>query len=178
MGLLKGYAVNDRYILIRLAELIRYAFQKGKRMTQEEIMTIEEIHNFGIEVVFNQLRGEGYEIKSVNPEYGMNPQIIAKKGSELAYIAVRTACYPEKGQLEESVHFQMIEHADKHGATPYFASVGIGKDGPTMDDMSVPTKGAKFYVAYEGLLILTRSDRVKIWDERGVRSLTKEDIQE
>jgi len=136
-------------------------------MAHKEQMTIEEIHDFGIEIVFNQLKKEGYEIQSVNTEIGVNPQIIAKKGSQLVFIAVRTARYPEKGILEESVHFQIIEHADKHGAIPYFASVGIANaDATTEEEMSVPVKGAGFHVAYEGMLIIARSDRVRILDER------------
>jgi hypothetical protein len=147
-------------------------------MAHKKQMTIEEIHDFGIEIVFDQLKKEGYEIQNVNIDICMNPQIIAKKGSQLAFIAVRTACYPEKGRLEESVHFQMIEHADKHGALPYFASVGIANaDATTDEEMSVPVKGAGFHVAYDGMLIITRSDRVKILDERGLRNVTREDVQ-
>ncbi len=140
-------------------------------MTHAKQMTMEEFHNFGIEIVFNQLKKEGYEIQSTNTEHGMNPQIVGKKGNQLAFVAVRTACYPGKGQLEESVHFQMIEHADKHGAIPYFASVGIANAGATTDEeMAVPVKGAGFHVAYEGMVIIARSDRVKIWDEKGQRN--------
>jgi hypothetical protein len=151
---------------------------KGETMAHKEQMTIDEIHDFGIEIVFNQLKKEGYEIQSVNTEIGMNPQIIPKKGGQLAFIAVRTACYPEKGRLEESVHFQMIEHADEHGANPYFASVGIANaDATTEDEMSVPVKGAGFHVAYKGISIITRSDRVMILDEKGLRNITNEDVK-
>jgi methanogenic corrinoid protein MtbC1 len=66
-------------------------------MTNPDRMTTEEIHDFGIEIVSNQLKKEGYEIQSVNTELGKNPQIITKKETQLAFIAVRTACYPEKG---------------------------------------------------------------------------------
>jgi hypothetical protein len=142
-------------------------------------MTDEEIHDFGIEIVFNQLKKEAYKIQSVNTKFGVNPQIIAKKGTQLAFIAVRTACYPEKGKLEESVHFQMIEHADKHGAIPYFASVGIANaNAKTEDEMRVPVKGAGFHVAYEGMQIITRSDRVKILNEKGLWDVTGVDVQE
>ena len=148
-------------------------------MTHKEQMTIEEIHDFGIEIVFNQLKKEGYEIQSINTEFGINPQIIAKKGNQLSFIAVRTACYPEKGKLEESVHFQMIERADKHGAIPYFASVGIANaNAKTEDEMRVPVKGAGFHVAYEGMQIITRSDRVKILNEKGLWDVTGVDVQE
>ena len=118
-------------------------------------MTDDEIHDFGVEVVFNQLRKEGYAIQDVNTKTGTNPQIIAKKGAELLFIAVRTACYPDKGRLEDFVRLQMVEHAKMHGAVPYFASVGIANANAASDEeMSVPVKGAGFYVAYEGIELI------------------------
>jgi hypothetical protein len=148
-------------------------------MTHTKQMTMQEIHDFGIEIVFNQLKKEGYEIQNVNTEFGVNPQIVGKKGNQLAFVAVRTACYPGKGQLEKPVHFQMIEHADKNSAIPYFASVGIANaDATTEKEMAIPVKGAGFHVAYEGMVIITRSDRVKIWDESGLRNVSPEDVQE
>jgi hypothetical protein len=57
----------------------------------------------------------------------------------------------------------MIENADKHNAIPYFACVGIANaEGKTDEEMSIPKKGAGFHVAYEGLLIISNSDRVKV----------------
>lgn len=46
-------------------------------MDETILMTPEEIHNFGIEVVFKYLKDDGYDIVSVNTELGYNPQIIA-----------------------------------------------------------------------------------------------------
>ena len=141
-------------------------------MDQAAIMTEEEIHDFGTEIVLGQLKKEGYEIENVSTKIGVNPQIIAKKDGKLAFIAVRTACYPEKGEIEEAVHFQMMEHAKKYDATPYFASVGIANsDGKTDEEMSVPVRGAGFHVSYKGLLIITDSAHVKIWDENGLRDI-------
>lgn len=147
-------------------------------MSHAERMTLDEIHDFGIEIVTNQLQKEGYEINNVNTDIDMNPQIIGTKENQLAFIAVRTACYPEKGQLEEPIHFQMIEHAEKYGAIPYFASVGIANaDAKSEEEMAIPVKGAGFHVAYEGLVIIARSDRVKVFDKNGLRNLTREDVQ-
>ncbi len=128
---------------------------------KKQLMSDAEIFNFGVEVVFSQMKKEGYQIQSVNTEIGNNPQIIAKKDGNLAFVGVRTACYPGKGLLEQNIHFQMIEHAKKHGAIPYFASVGIcNADGKNEKQMSTPIKGAGFHIAYDGLLIITASDHV------------------
>ena len=138
-------------------------------------MTPEEIHQFGIEIVHGQLIKDGYEIKGVYTEVGKNPQIVAEKDDRLAFIAVRTACYPEKGQLEEGVHFKMIEHAAHFKAIPYFASVGIAAaEAKTEVERSIPIKGAGFHVAYEGLLVMTTSDRVRVLDVNGLKYVSCE----
>lgn len=136
------------------------------RTTTEE-MTAEEIHRFGIQIVLEDLERNDFKILSVTTEIGRNPQIVAKKEDQLAFVAVRTASYPDKGRLEEHVHFQMIEHADKFGAIPYFASVGIANAGAnTEGERGIAIKGAGFHVSYEGLLIISRSDRVRVWKKK------------
>jgi hypothetical protein len=96
---------------------------KGEEM--DELMTGDEIHDFGIEVVCTQLQKEGHEIVSVQSKFEENPQIIATKDGRLKFITVRTACYPSKGKLEsKQLAFELIAHADMHKATCYFASVG------------------------------------------------------
>jgi ketosteroid isomerase-like protein len=138
-------------------------------------MTPEEIHQFGIEIVHGQLIKDGYEIKAVYTEVGTSPQIVAEKNGNLAFIAVRTACYPEKGKLEENVHFKMIEQAGHFNAIPYFASVGIAAAEAKSDaERSIPIKGAGFHVAYEGLLVIARSDRVRVLDVNGLQYLSCE----
>ncbi len=144
---------------------------------KEELMTIEEIHHFGCQVVFEQLKKDGYEIISVNTDLGVNPQIVAKKEEQQVFIIVRTDVYPNKGTLEKEVHFQMLEHASQHNATPYFASVGIANSSDkTNEEMSKPIRGAGFYISYQGLLLMTRSDRVKIWGEDGIKDIDDESI--
>lgn len=125
-----------------------------------ELMTTAEIHDFGIEVVFNYLKKGGHEIVSVNTDIGVNPQVVAKQNGQLEFIVVRTACYPSKGQIEnDQITFECIAHADKLKATCYFASVGIANaSGKSDAEMAVPLKGAGFHVSFEGLLMLRHSD--------------------
>lgn len=131
----------------------------------KELMTTAEIHDFGIEVVFRYLKKEGHEIVSVNTDISLNPQVVARKGGQLEFIIVRTACYPSKGQIEnDQMALHCIEHADRHKATCYFAGVGIANaDGKTDAEMAAPVRGAGYHVSFEGLVTLTRSDRVKVW---------------
>lgn len=136
-----------------------------------ELMTEREIHEFGIQTIIPYLEKEGVTVEKVNPNPELNPQIIGQRWGKPTIIAVRTACYPNKGQLTMNEHMQLMHWADKHGAIPFFASVGIAcasypdKTPAIENDMSLPIRNGGFYIAYEGLVVVTTSDRVRTIDE-------------
>jgi len=131
------------------------------------LMTITEIHEFGVQAVFEYLKKEKYEIQAVNTNISTNPQIVAKKNKQLNFIVVRTALYPDKGKIEnDQVALHCIAHAEKNNALCRFASVGIANSAGTNDaEMAIPVKGAGYYVSFEGLEFLARSDRVKVFNK-------------
>ena len=99
------------------------------------LMTEDEIHDFGIEIVFNYMKEQDFEVLAVKTDRGPNPQIFARKDGKLVHVAVRTACYPEKGSIEsEEMAFQLIRYADQKNAACYFASVGIANASGTNDE--------------------------------------------
>lgn len=133
------------------------------------LMTQEEIHGFGIEVILPYIQKEGVTIESVNLDPKKNPQIVGRRWNSRAFVAVRTACYPNKGELSQHECVQIIGWAVQHDATAFFASVGIAciaypDKSPVHNeaDMSLPIRHAGFNVAYEGLVILNTSDRVRV----------------
>src|SRR5262245_55046030 len=89
------------------------------------LMTDEELHEFGIDAILPHLEKEGVTIESVSKDLKINPQIVGKRWGGRAFIAVRTACYPNKGELTETEFEQLLALADKHGAVAFFASVGV-----------------------------------------------------
>ena len=117
-----------------------------------ELMTIAEIHDFGVEIVYGYLQKEGHEIASVNTDLAMNPQIVARKDGLLQFIVVRTAVYPKKGTLDHQDRIKLVGHAIAAGARCYFASVGIANAAGTDDtELSQAEKGAGYHVAFDGI---------------------------
>jgi hypothetical protein len=132
-------------------------------------MSDEEVHAFGLEAILPYLKKEGVTIESVNRDSKANPQIVAQRWGSLAFIFVRTALYPNKGALTESQFAKCLSWAEEHHATAFFASVGIActnypDKSPVKDDadMRLPIRNAGFAVAYEGLVVMTTSDRVQL----------------
>ena len=140
-------------------------------MNTDEKMTPEEIHNLGVRIAYEQLEKEGYEMVSARGALGINPQITIRNKDKLLYfIAVRTVCYPEKAELEEGMHFIMMNHAHNYKAIPYFIGIQIvNADAKTEEEKSLSLRGGRFHVSRDPMLVLTTTDRVKLWDEKGIR---------
>lgn len=126
-------------------------------MAKRELMTSADIHAFGIEIVFKQLEKDGWMINSadVSADVRTEPQITAKKDGELAFFVIRTAMHPGRGRFDEgqAAFETLVRHASEHGASCYFASVGIANsEGRTEAEMSEPVKGIAYNVEFDGLV--------------------------
>jgi hypothetical protein len=126
-------------------------------METRALMTPADIHAFGIEIVFKQLEKDEWIIETADAlaDIHCEPQIVASKDGERAFFVVRTAVYPNRGRFEEGneVYETLVRHAKAHGASCYFASVGIANsEGKSESEMSVPVKGVAYNVEFNGLL--------------------------
>ena len=131
------------------------------------LMPPAELHAFGIEMILPQIQKEGVTIQHVNVNPAQGPQVVGQRWGSLAFIIVRTACYPETGALSGEEFTHWLAWADRHGATSFFASVGIAcvaypdrSDVQDEADMRLPIKHGGFNIRYEGLRVMTTSDRV------------------
>ena len=133
-------------------------------MTDQELMTEADVHAFGVEIVFKQLEEAGWVIQSADVfvDREMHPQIIAHKDGETGYFVVRTAIYPGRGRIEgEKVFRHQVRLALDHGATCYFASVGIANSqGKTDEEMMLPVKGVAYHVAFDGLVKMALPEEI------------------
>lgn len=126
-------------------------------MAEQELMSAADIHAFGVEIVYKQLEKDGWVIQSadVAADIRTEPQIVASKDGELAFFVIRTGVYPGRGRFEEGQEAfnTLVRHAAEHGASCYFASVGIANsNGTTDEEMSVPVKGVAYNVQFDGLI--------------------------
>lgn len=125
-------------------------------------MTESDVHAFGVEIVYKQLVEAGWSIDSADvlADRELHPQIVARKDGETGYFVVRTAIYPGRGRIEgEGVFRHLVTLASAHGASCYFASVGIANsDGKTEEEMAIPVKGVAYHVAFDGLLKMELPD--------------------
>jgi hypothetical protein len=126
-------------------------------MEKRELMSKADIHAFGIEIVYKQLEKDGWMLDSADVEADLasEPQIIARKDGEFAFFIVRTDIHPGRGRFEEGpdAFKGLVQHAKDHGATCYFASVGIANsEGESDEEMATPVKGVAYHVQFDGLI--------------------------
>lgn len=126
-------------------------------MEQRELMTKADIHAFGIEIVYKQLEKDGWMVDSADVEADLasEPQLIARKDGEFAFFVVRTDIHPGRGRFDEGKEAfeRLVRHAKDHGATCYFASVGIANsEGESDEEMATPAKGVAYHVQFDGLI--------------------------
>ena len=133
------------------------------------LMSPDELHEFGIDTILPYVEKEGVSIESVNVDLKSNPQIVGRRWEKLAFIYVRTDCYPLRGQLTDEEFHRELAWADSHQAIPFFASVGIlcsnfpdKTEVTTPEHMSQPYRHAGFDISYPGLKIMSVSDRVQL----------------
>jgi hypothetical protein len=141
-------------------------------VVSKELMTREEMQDFGVQIVFEEMAREGYEILGANPSLAMTPQIVARKDGRLFFVVVRTDVYPNKGKLAgDKELFYNLEHAERNNAVCYFASVGIcnsaAAEAGDEKAMGIPVKGDGFYVDFDGLKAMTTIDRLVVSNGNG-----------
>jgi len=145
----------------------------GDRFVERnEQLTREEIQNFGVQIVYEEMVRDGYEILGANPSLAMTPQIVARKNGRLCFVVVRTDVYPNKGRLSDDREvFYNLEHAERNDALCYFASVGIcnsaAAEAGDEKAMGIPVREGGFYVDFDGLKVLTTLDRIGIANGNG-----------
>lgn len=119
----------------------------GKRMSQEDL------HFFGLKVVYKDLVDKGFEVLNVRREMDVNPQILARKEEVLYFIVVRTATFPEMGILLPDIAAKVSRHAMIHKAVCRFGSVGVANaKGDTDEEMGHPEIDGEYYINYKGLM--------------------------
>ena len=133
-------------------------------MGKKQLLSKQEVIEFGLRYAYGALSKDGFEILSVRPEPEIDPQIVAKKDDQLYFIVVRTEVFPEVGDLPSLSRINLIrEHAQKHQALAKFISIGLmNAEAKNEDDKSQLHKGGEFYVNYSGLhelIRITGSDR-------------------
>ena len=120
------------------------------------VLSQQEIHQMGMNVVGKHLVENGFEFLAVKSELGHSPQFVCLKNEkELFFVLVRTVTFPENPEkYDKNWMLKMKKHAIEKKARLLFAGVGISDS----DDMiTKPKKVQESYINYKGLVEISLS---------------------
>lgn len=98
----------------------------GQNVDPKNIMTEQEVHELGIDVIYKYTQQEGYEIVAGSTELNQHPQLVLKKNGQLYFVMVKTG--PGDGThltYDKDLALQVFNNAKPHNAKVLFAGVGL-----------------------------------------------------
>ncbi|MGI6779210.1 MAG: hypothetical protein ACOX5O_00630 [Bacteroidales bacterium] len=110
-------------VFSRFAEAEKRA---GQNVDPKDLLTKQEIHEFGIDIIYKFAQKEGYEVVDGTTDLNLNPQLILKKNGQLYFVMVKTG--PADGThltYDRDLAMQVFNNAKPHNAKVLFAGVGL-----------------------------------------------------
>lgn len=98
----------------------------GENVNPNDLLTKQEIHEFGIDIIYKYSQQEGYEIVDGTTDLNLNPQLVLKKNGQLYFVMVKTG--PADGThltYDKELALQVFNNAKPHNAKVLFAGVGL-----------------------------------------------------
>lgn len=98
----------------------------GKNVDPKDLLTKQEIHEFGIDIIYKYAQKKGYEVVDGTTDLNLNPQLILKKNGQLYFVMVKTG--PADGThltYNRDLAMQVFNNAKTHNAKVLFAGVGL-----------------------------------------------------
>ncbi len=121
---------------------------------ESDLMTKEEIHDFGVQIVGGILQKDGYEILAYQPQYNAMPNIISQKDNKLYSIVVRADIAPINPKINTRDKYSNIAYSKIKKMIPCYASVSFGSIDPARFDNSIALVGDGYYANYTGFVEL------------------------
>lgn len=146
----------------------------GKSQCKWPLMTVEELHKFGVDLILPALSNEHFVIEQVSFDITVDPQVAGKRWGLPAFVMIRTACYPDTGALSDDEIQMVLRHSSKTGRIACVANVGLScmqypdkSEVTNMAHRGLPIRNGGFWCNYKGLLVLQDADRVAVLGSAG-----------
>lgn len=127
-----------------------------------QLMTKDEIHAFGLQILMQYLEGRGYKIEMAQPNKACIPHIVAQNGPVNFFILAATDVYPKKGVIADSDKALLLESAEKYGAVAACAYLGIanaaGLETNDKELLGSAYRDARFVTDFSGLEFIQFED--------------------
>lgn len=116
-----------------------------------QVLTEQELHNLGMNIVGKKLQKMGYEFVAVNSQLKKHPQfVLYKKGSPTIFVLVKTTHNIQNPTEYDPIWMETFKtHAIKQNAKVWFAGVGIANASSVENPVF---KNQPYYVAFDDFI--------------------------
>ncbi len=116
-----------------------------------QVLTAQELHNLGMNIIGKKLQELSYEFVAVNSELKKHPQfVLFKKGEPTIFVLVKTTNNIQNPEDYDVLWMETFkEHAKKQDANVWFAGIGIANAESTENPVF---KDQPYYVAFEDFI--------------------------
>lgn len=123
-------------------------------MDHKDLESRLNIHELGINYVRNLLDSAGFAIHEVNEDLNSPFQLFAKVSDRAFLIAIRTACHPNVGTIDDETREKLIEEAEKLNAIPHFAGLSLTSMNGSDIQLEEITTGGEYKIIFNGMNIV------------------------
>ena len=113
------------------------------------VLTAQELHNLGMNMVGKELQNMGYEFVAINSKLKKHPQfVLFKKEEQTIFVLVKVSNNIQSPGEYDSVWMETFKtHAKAQNAKVWFAGIGIANS----ESIDLPVlKDRPYYVTFEG----------------------------
>ncbi len=123
-------------------------------MDHKELEPKQDIHELGVNYVKDLLDRVGFTIHDVNKDPNHHFQLFVQINKRAMLIAVRTACHPDVGTIDEATQKELIKASKKRNAVPHFAGLSLtAKTGSDNQEGDLTQRGS-CEVIFNGMTVV------------------------
>jgi hypothetical protein len=107
-------------------EMRELELSAAKNVDPNDLMTNQEIHEFGIDIIYKYAKEKGYEVLDGSTDFNQHPQLVLRKQGQIYFVLVKTR--PANGDhltYDKDLAMQVYKNAKQHDAKVLFAGVGL-----------------------------------------------------
>ncbi|MGI9537766.1 MAG: hypothetical protein ACR2PB_11905 [Desulfocapsaceae bacterium] len=123
-------------------------------MDHKDLEPKQNIHEIGVNYVKDLLDRVGFTIHDVNKDPNHHFQLFVQISNKSMLIAIRTACYPDVGTIDEATQKELIKESEKLKAVPHFAGLSLTAMNGSDNQEGGSTEAGAYEVIFNGMTVV------------------------
>ena len=123
-------------------------------MDHKDFQSTQYIHERGVNYLKDLLDRVGFTIHDVNLDPDHHFQLFVQINKKAMLIAVRTACHPDVGTIDQTTQEELIKESEQRNAVPHFAGLSLTAMKVSDNQEEGSTEKSEFEVNFYGMNVV------------------------